>query len=225
MLIDEEVISYLGGNRFSSGRCFTIPPQRRIVHRNARLLEIARGRTVLHLGCCDHTALIAGKIRRGCYLHELLYPAASRLVGVDISEEGVHTMRSLGFTDIYLPYDVPQQHYDLVIAADVIEHVPDVRAFLAETRRYDFDRLVVTTPNAYRRTNRWQLGGEVINTDHRYWFSPFTLAKVLVDAGYSVVSMEFTDAPSRLNFCRNMALRRFPLLQDGLFAIAARRAC
>jgi pimeloyl-ACP methyl ester carboxylesterase len=28
------------------------------------------------------------------------------------------------------------------------------------------------------------LGGELINTDHRFWFSPYTLCKVLVDAGY-----------------------------------------
>lgn len=132
-------------------------------------------------------------------------------------------MRSLGFNDIYLPQQAPLGHYDLLIVSDVIEHVPNVDIFLKEIMMYDFDRLIVTTPNAYRKTNRSQYNGELINTDHHYWFSPFTLTKVLVSAGYEVESLEFTDTPSRFNIYRNFKLKRFPLQQDGLLAIVKKQ--
>ena len=81
------------------------------------------------------------------------------------------------------------QRFDLCLLADVVEHVGDVVSFLREMRRYRFDELVVVTPNLFRLRNFWS-AGEVVNTDHRYWFSPYTLSKVLVDAGYTPLSME-----------------------------------
>jgi hypothetical protein len=50
---------------------------------------------------------------------------------------------------------------------------------------------VVTVPNALSLRNAVQaLGGvERINTDHRAWFSPFTLLKVLADAGLRAQSL------------------------------------
>jgi hypothetical protein len=46
--------------------------------------------------------------------------------------------------------------------------------------------LVLTTPNAFRYQAALQSlrGQEIINSDHRYWFSPYTLAKVMWRAGY-----------------------------------------
>jgi hypothetical protein len=220
MQIDEEALNYLKGNRFSNGWRFSVPSQKRVVTRNNRLLEIAKGKTVIHLGCVDHVELIEEKIRRGLYLHKLLEDVTRKLIGIDINEEGINEMMSLGFENIYLPSEVPMGHYDLLIASDVIEHVPNVDLFLREIQRYDFDQLVVTTPNAYRRTNRRQYRGELINTDHHCWFSPYTLAKVLINTGYQVETIEFTDKLSRVNFYRNMMLKKYPLQQDGLLVVA-----
>ncbi len=179
---------------------------------------------MLHLGCADHLELIKEKIRTGRYLHKLLQDVASSLVGVDVSEKGIQAMRSSGFEDVYLPSQAPTDYYyDLLVVPDVIEHVPNVDVFLRDLHRYNFEKLVVTTPNAYRKLNRQQYDGELINTDHRYWFSPFTLAKVLTTAGYDVETIEFTDTPSRFNFYRNMMLKKYPLLQDGLLIIAKKQ--
>lgn len=225
MLIDsEEALDYFAGRRFSNAWLFAVPAQKRLVQRNRRLAELARGKSVLHLGCADHLELIAKKMREGQYLHKLLQGAARSLIGVDVSPEGVEAMRSLGFQNIYLPAQAPLGPYDLLIASDVIEHVPDVDLFLRDLMRYAFDRIVVTTPNAYRRLNRRQYRGELINTDHRYWFSPFTLAKVLAGAGYAIEAVEFTDRPSRFNLYRNMMLKKYPLQQDGLLIIARKQA-
>lgn len=220
MLIDKETLDYLAGRKFSNGWLFSIPPQSRLVERNQRLVEIAQDKSVLHLGCADHRELIEQKIRSGQYLHKLLQNVAGNLIGVDINENSVQAMQSLGFREVYLPEQAPRIHYDVLILADVIEHIPNVELFLKSIQEYDFDKIVVTTPNAYRQLNRLQYKGELINTDHRYWFSPFTLAKVMINANYNIDAIEFNDTPSRFNLYRNFMLTRYPLLQNGILMIA-----
>jgi hypothetical protein len=34
---------------------------------------------------------------------------------------------------------------------------------------------------------------EVINTDHRYWFSPYTLTKVVMESGFSDCDLCFVE--------------------------------
>jgi 2-polyprenyl-3-methyl-5-hydroxy-6-metoxy-1,4-benzoquinol methylase len=217
----KEALDYFLGKRFSNGWTFNIPPQRRITPRNQRLVELAQGKTVIHLGCADHVELIEQKMRQGQYLHALLRTKTKKLIGVDINQTGIQAMQALGFTDIYLPSQVPAGHYDLLIVSDVIEHIPNVESFLQELKvHYSFNHIIITTPNAYRRLNRRQYKGELINTDHRYWFSPFTLAKAVISAGYHINTIEFTDNPSLFNIYRNITLKKHPLQQDGLLVIA-----
>lgn len=225
MIINSEIIEYLRGNRISNGYCFKIMPQNHINDRLKILKEVVSGKSVLHIGCCDHINLVHEKIRKGIYLHDVLKNVAKKITGVDINVEGIKLMHSIGFEDVYLPSELPNNKYDILLLPDVIEHISDVQMFLTSLHQYDFQRIVVTTPNAYRLINRRHFCGELINTDHRYWFSPFTLAKVLVNAGFEVERIEFTDTPSRRNFVRNLILKKFPLLQDGLLVIAKKREC
>ena len=220
MIFNAEAMAHLRGEQFSNGYFFKIIPQNCIYDRLTILKELSEGKSVLHFGCCDHVGLISNKIRDGIYLHKILKDVSKKLIGVDINENGIHAMRVAGFKDVYLPFELPKSRYDILILPDVVEHIQDVQMFLSGLHQYDFQRIVVTSPNAYRLINRRQFNGELINTDHRCWFSPFTLAKVLINAGFEVERMEFTDTPSRRNFVRNLILKKFPLLQNGLLAIA-----
>src|SRR5438132_937719 len=80
---------------------------------------------------------------------------------------GIAELRALGYAEVYRPDEAPDRTYDLCLLADVIEHVGDVVAFLRSMRRYRFERLVVSTPNAFRLRN-FLSRGETVNTDHRY---------------------------------------------------------
>jgi len=224
MIFNTEAMAYLCGRRFSNGFFLKIVQQCQIYERISILKKISKGKAVLHFGCCDHVEIIHEKIIKGRYLHKILEEVSQKITGVDISKEGILTMRSVGFENVYLPSELPKNKYDILILPDVIEHVSDVQMFLTDLHQYDFQQIVITTPNAYRLSNRMQYCGECVNTDHRYWFSPFTLAKVLVNAGFELERMMFTDTPSRLNFIRNLFLKKFPLLQDGLLAIARKKA-
>lgn len=223
MIFNTEAMEYLCGKRFSNGFFFKMMQQCQIHERLSILKKISRGKVILHFGCCDHVEIIHEKIIKGRYLHKVLEEVSQKITGVDISKEGIMAMRSFGFENVYLPSEVPKNKYDILVLPDVIEHISDVQMFLTGLRQYDFQQIVVTTPNAYRLANRMQYRRECVNTDHRYWFSPFTLAKVLVNAGYELEHMIFTDTPSRLNFIRNLFLKKFPLLQDGLLAIAKKK--
>jgi hypothetical protein len=179
----------LHGRTFSNGRRFDLGNRGRAPRRADRLVELARGRRVLHVGCCDHLPLVRDKMRQGLYLHQNLCKAASHCVGLDTNEEGVALLQELGFPEVFTPTNAPDASYDVCLLADVIEHVGDPVSFLRSMRQHYFGELVVATPNAFRWRNSLP-GGELINTDHRFWFTPYTLCKVLVDAGYEPTAVE-----------------------------------
>lgn len=193
MRLSPETLDYLHGRRFSNGHSFELANRGRALRRSDRLVDLVQQRRVLHIGCCDHLPLIRDKLARGLYLHDRLTRAATQCVGVDTNAEGIELLRSLGFAESYEPDEVPaallEQQFDLCLVADVIEHVGDPVSFLRSMRRYRFERLVIVTPNVFRWRNLWP-GAELINTDHRFWFSPYTLCKVIVDAGYEPVGVE-----------------------------------
>lgn len=189
MNLDPTALDHLSGKTFSNGYRFDLGNAGRAARRAERLVEICHNQRVLHVGCCDHLELIRAKVAQSIYLHQNLFGAASRCVGMDTNSDGVSLLHEIGFPDVYLPDDVPDEEFDICLLADVIEHVGDVVAFLRSMQRYRFGRLVIATPNAFRLRN-FLSRGELINTDHRYWFSPYTLCKVLVDAGFEPMRVE-----------------------------------
>lgn len=223
MKIDPATHDYLKGVRFSNGHRFELKDQRRLTERSTRLIEIVRGRRVLHVGCCDHLDLIRDKVHKGLYLHQRLCQVGARCVGVDINAKGVQLLHELGFPEVFLPDDVPQDSYDVCLLADVIEHVGDVVTFLQSMRRWQFKELVVVTPNLFRLRN-WLSRGELVNTDHRYWFSPYTLCKVIVDAGYVPTDVELVngDSGSWRGSALNWLLASAPKWRDALIVHANR---
>ena len=186
---DPTTLDLLSGKTFSNGHRFDLGNRGPAVRRFERLVQLCAGRRVLHVGCCDHIGLVRDKVSQGVYLHQHLCRVAAHCVGVDTNAQGVALLHELGFPEVYLPGAVPDVEFDICLLADVIEHVGDVVSFLRSMRRYRFRQIVVVTPNLFRLRN-WLSSGELVNTDHRYWFSPFTLCKVLVDAGYTPQSVE-----------------------------------
>jgi hypothetical protein len=223
MTFDQESLDYLSGKKFSNGYRFPIDLSSSAEQRMARIVQLVRGKSVLHVGCCDHLDLIRTKVDQGLYLHQLLCQSAARCVGSDINQEGIALMRELGFPEVYTPDAVPSERYDVCLLADVIEHVGDVVGFLKSLRQYEFSELIVVTPNMFRARNFFSRG-EIINTDHRYWFSPFTLSKVLTDAGFTPRRLELCHSDSNSWRARLLAgvLNHAPKYRDMLIVTATR---
>jgi 2-polyprenyl-3-methyl-5-hydroxy-6-metoxy-1,4-benzoquinol methylase len=238
--VSDQSAPYLEGSAFSNSFRMDIWSGVQVgMNRLAFLCSLARGKNVVHIGCCDHAALIDQKIRSGEWLHERLTSAARRCIGIDINADAVNVVRQLGFDNIRcgdmtdaatLDSVIGNGPWDLAILGDVVEHLDNPVAFLAATAnnlRGHVEEIVVSVPNAFCWENWWGLlrHEECVNSDHRYWFTPFTLAKVLTRAGYQPRGFLFVEAQGlqgrglRHRLLR-MTLRCFPSLSSTLVMTA-----
>lgn len=239
MEIDDALEGYLGGRDFSRGLSVSIvSPRDTVRDRNDLLAELVDGKRVVHVGCVDHVPLLEEKITTGTWLHERLAQRARRCIGVDTNVEGIELLRQrFGRTDVVagditrddVP-DVDEAEWDAFVLADVLEHVDSPVAFLAALKERHASRVsdvVVTVPNALCARNRRSAprGRELINTDHRYWFTPYTLAKVAYVAGVRPMSISYADFVPRttLGRLRYRFRRRAPALAETLVLRASLR--
>ena len=217
-------------------------PRFQIIERDEWLVELCRGKSVLHLGCSD-APWTESRAAQGKLLHQHLIPVASRLTGVDTDAESIEVMREkFGMEDLHV-MNAEELHpeavggtFDLVLACDVLEHLDNVGAFVGSCKRVlaDEGRLVITTPNAYavkRFIGAALLGVEHVHADHTAYFSPSTLAQIALRH-----DLEVTDTygfmwsnPTARNRWANrisrlaMAAVRRPALADELAILARRR--
>ena len=90
--------------------------------------------------------------------------------------------------------------FDVVFAGELIEHLDDVRGFLASVRRHlgPVGRLVLTTPNAFYVGNFvYRFGGHgQVHPEHTCWYCEDTLRQVLAANGYTEIEIRFTGHTS-----------------------------
>jgi len=202
------------------------------------LRALAAGKKVIHAGCVDHDpAILERKRRAGVWLHEILLHSAKRCYGVDTSAEGIAYLREVlghrdvAHLDIRLGPSPPlsAERWDLLLLPEILEHQDDPVAFLRDVRRtfgFNVRELVVTVPNGfYERNFRLaRRGREHVNSDHRYWFTPYTLARVLTEAGFGVqelrACMRSRSWQRKAGLLQRSRLKRRPLLRSNLVAIA-----
>jgi 2-polyprenyl-3-methyl-5-hydroxy-6-metoxy-1,4-benzoquinol methylase len=181
-------------------------PRGRPVIRHDAIVELARGRRVIHVGFVDELA--ATKLAQGVWLHSRLADAASELVGLDSDEAGVAWARREGFeahavdaqsSDAVAALGL--EPADLIVAGEIIEHLdapgPFLRALLLLC--HSNGRLVLTTPNAYRLLNFLAplTGSELVHPDHTAWHSPQTLRTLLERSGWTVDEIAYYRNPRR----------------------------
>ena len=163
MKISKEDYKYLSGEKFSNGYRMALADNP-LYSRIERIMMLARGKNVLHVGCCDHLELIEEKIRQNRWLHGLLEENCNEVLGIDINEEAVdyvnekHLSREKVYcTDITSKKwkeTIPERNFNMVLFGEIIEHVDNPVRFLetakAALNDYGFHgRYVITVPNAY----------------------------------------------------------------------------
>jgi 2-polyprenyl-3-methyl-5-hydroxy-6-metoxy-1,4-benzoquinol methylase len=221
-IIPEQFKQFLTGKSFSNLQKFTFVKKSFIVDRNELLLSLVNNRKVLHFGCCDHLNLIEEKINNGTHLHVNITKVASECVGLDIDNLSLDKISSLGLSNCHY-YDllsssdafIESKEYDFVLLGEILEHIPNPVEFLRLIAKKfkNAKEIIVTVPNAFSSKNIYNIkrGIEEINTDHKYWFTPYTIAKVLTDSGYDAESLYFVDR-SKINFLEKI-VKWFYLIQ------------
>ena len=187
------------------------------------LEELCRGKEVVHIGFVDHTPeSINKKLRKEKWLHEALCRVSKRCYGLDINHPGVEYVKNtLGYQDVecidILTEDCPAvlgRKWDYLLIPDVLEHQNAPVEFLAGfAKRFKgvADAIIITVPNGFAVENFKvaKRNIEAINSDHRFWFTPYTLAKVISEAGLTV---------KELRTCRSGIIKPWTWLKNAYYA-------
>jgi hypothetical protein len=234
-MIKNEYVDYLSGASFEPRKSFTFELDGGSLYREDLIVKIVNGASVLHVGFCDHLAHLDEKMENDTWTHAIIGRAASKIYGVDINNDAVEHLRSKGISDIYccdITNSLPSElesiiRFDYLILGEVLEHIPNPQKFLADIKKVlgsRIGKIIITCPNAFSFSNCLfsMFGIERINTDHRFWFSPFTLSKIATDAGYFVEKVSTTQLcrpASALGILSNLLVRAIPGKRDTLVLI------
>ena len=214
MEFDSHLTKYLNGEEFSNsldvdfGGTIQFPKRRLDC-----LAHICKDKNVIHFGCADHPPLISKKLEKGRYLHEILTNCTKKVVGLDFNQQGIDIMRDrLNYDDVYcfdlfnpqIPDTLNNKKFDYIVMGEILEHVDDPVDFLKrmkDTFSSVCQSIIITVPNiaCLDRYKSIKNNFENINSDHRYWFTPYTLAKVITRANMQTVLIEGTDARRSIN--------------------------
>jgi hypothetical protein len=230
---DGDAEDYFLGTRFSSNLTVEVRPDGAVLPRTERLVGLVRGRSVLHIGCCDHAPILGQRLAEGLWLHASLTQAAERCLGIDIDVNAVDQVKALtGFdnviaADVTKPGigDISSSRWDIALFGDVLEHVQAPVAFLSAFRTNygkSVKRIIVSVPNCMRGGNATGAlrSRETINSDHCFEFSPFTLAKVMMLAGFHVQEFYYSTFTAA-RFPKSIIYKRKPYLAHTLIAVSS----
>jgi SAM-dependent methyltransferase len=219
-------------------------PTGRPVDRRAFIVDLCRGKRVIHLGFTDER-VTREKQAKGRWLHAVLADSASELVGLDVDAVGVGEATRDGYEahvvdlqDAKAIETLALSPGDVVVAGEIIEHLdapgPFLRAIRPLVKRDGV--VIVTTPNAYRTSNFLApvLGGELNHPDHLAIHSIHTLRTLGDRAGYRVVELGYyQNTPTipitspgafvvkAIRTVQTFMLRFAPHWSDGIYAILA----
>jgi len=234
-MIDKDLLNTIKGNGpMIAG--LQIAPIERILLRANIIFDLTSNKKVLHLGCADHMEAIKDKINNGTHLHQQLSRIAAKYLGIDINKEAVEYLASIGINNIILSditkpgiKEITDNHWDYLLMPEVLEHIDNPVAFLREigvNYKCNIDRgIIITVPNAFgyiHMIDAINNGVEVINSDHRYWFTPYTLCKVVYQAGLEIddLTMCSSDNMTSVIDSHMDMLMQKPILLDTIVLMA-----
>lgn len=206
MILSKKLLSYLKGEKFSNNEKFRYPAKIYPETREEYLKNTVKGKKVVHIGCIDHLPILDAKIKTGHWLHNILSDSAEKCIGFDINKKGIEKLRlDYGIDNVFYE-DVAEtasevilkEKWDYLILGEVLEHIDNPVDFLSKLKAnysHVAKHIIISVPhiitrNAFKNAKR---GIECINTDHRYWFTPFTIMKVATMAGLNPKNIEFKN--------------------------------
>ena len=239
--IADEIMPLLQGEAESSRVGFRLDDgPRPLESRLSYFRQLVAGRRVLHVGCADHMHNIDRKIELGIWFHDHLTDAASECIGVDIDATAVEYLRKNYSRQNVIAHDLASDEcppsyivnnkWDYVILGEVLEHVDHPIGFISNIISNLGDALgtlIVTGPNAFRLQNIRDVFKryEFVNSDHRVWFTPYTLAKILTRASTTPIWFDWCssyDIP-RSKYLKASILKMYPAMRDTII-MAARKS-
>lgn len=167
-------------------------PKIKMIRRDDWLIEACRGKLVLHIGCTD-SLMIDNKISNQELLHFKLAAVAKNIIGLDIDREGIEKLSKLMPDCSFIVHSAEElnsctalsrESFDLIVAADVIEHISNIGLFLSGVANLlePQGKLLISTPQSFslkRMIPMLFMGYENVHPEHIGYFSVATLSHLL----------------------------------------------
>mgnify|MGYP003933197437 CR=1 FL=1 len=192
-----------------------------LADREAYILEQCRGKDVLHVGCA--AAMRWAESPNGAWLHGKIASAADRVVGIDSDAQAVSLLREkYGIDNVEVGHAAELDRveggpFDLVLADDVIERLPNPGAMLESARAAlrPGGRVLLTASNAFcaRRFFGLFANFEAVSCEQTAYYSHSTLKRLAELCGYRVVD--------QLAYCQPDRRRRISWLVERAFSVFA----
>ena len=211
---------------------FEVPPTDHIEIRPNLIYKMCAEKRVIHLGCTDHLELIDFRISNYIYIHRQLSYVASECIGIDTNVEAVEHLKNYDINNVIAAdmmhpgiAAIENSQWDWLVIPDVLEHVPNPVQFLQgidEAYGKNIDKILITVPNAFGSYVRSGFNSEVINYDHCFWFTPYTLCKVVHAAGFEIDELfmcSYEIETAAIRSCLD-AYKQYPLLLNTIALIA-----
>jgi len=180
------------------------------------ILNHCRNKNVLDIGCAGQDLNYEDPL----WLHGQIAKVAKNITGIDIDTDSVNKLKSLGYR-VLLPREIDtlEKEFDVIIMADVIEHVENPVGFLSNYAPYlaSDGIIIITTPNAKRANDYINIlwGNNFwLNEEHTMWLCPYTMSEIVRRANlkitgfywlqnYKTTCQTFHLKASLINACSN----------------------
>jgi 2-polyprenyl-3-methyl-5-hydroxy-6-metoxy-1,4-benzoquinol methylase len=145
------------------------------------IMQLCTNKKVLDVGCVGQDSPYQSEN----WLHNKLKKVSREITGVDIDFESIEYLKKVGHNIIHVnELENYNEKYDVIVMADVIEHVNDPVDFIKFYSRYLNQEgiFLITTPNATRIRTFIEILFTTtysMNFEHICWFCPKTLLEVI----------------------------------------------
>lgn len=189
------------------------------------IMNLAKGRRVLHFGFLD-SPFTEQKILAKSLLHQQIQKVADYLYGIDIDAKCLDIYQNLtgdldnGILNIQeksQSFDHLARGYNIILLPEVLEHLLYPSQALENIRRICYlnkgSKICITVPNAYSSLSFFIgiNGNEAVHPDHYFYFSPYTILKLLTDCGLSNIELYL--------YSRHDLLNSPGITKDGIIAV------
>jgi 2-polyprenyl-3-methyl-5-hydroxy-6-metoxy-1,4-benzoquinol methylase len=157
--------------------------------------KVCAGKSVLDVGCIGQDR----NYKDETWLHNKVKKFSKHVDGVDILTEEIKELRSKGYSIYHVDeLKTSGKKYDVILMADVIEHVDNPVEFLSFYSSFASDDgvLLITTPNSNRANNFVHIffnNNYSVNPEHTFWFCPRTFAEVTDRAKLKIKTFYWAD--------------------------------
>lgn len=167
-----------------------------------RIDQLIKNKDVLDCGCVG--APISSKKEFEKTSHAIHMKHAGYILGVDILEEEVKKRKEMGYNVFCANVENMElnRKFDVVIAADLIEHLSNPGMFLDTANKHLKDRglLYLGTPNSYSLNNciRALFGIKInVHPEHTCWYDMNTLIQLITRHGFVIKEGYWQDYCTR----------------------------